>query len=796
MGARVGIARADLPTPGYPEPIVQWGVQKGETCEGIAKVLYGSADHAGLVQRYNRVPCGRGTALPEGMTLVLPAAATSLPDARLRSMSPDVRVRPPGGGWSPAASGVPLYNNHNVNTLDKGRADIEFVDRSRVFLAPNTLVVIYGTASRTRVSKTPPPLVEVDSGEVKAGLAALRGQAGQAGQAGPTVEIALKGGGRVSAASRDAVVERKGERTTVAVFDGKADVSSAGKRVAVPKNFGTRFVGVAPPLPPRPLPPAPAWEAVGSGAIVLAPKEGGTLNAAWAPEPSAVKYRFEVSRDEAFHDLVVREEVPADIRAFRAERMPPGKYFMMVRAIDKEEYLGIAAATRAVQVVAADLDAGTVGANDIEANPYGVLSLAPLSGMEVSVDGGPFGPVPGALDLRQRAPKELRFRAGKGAPEVSVPVRYTPVRAAVTAEVGAGMGVGAGAAKGQGTDARTVNVRVTFEGLSGIAIEKRVAPSLRVRSPEGVRSLPLSPALSPAPSPVFTASFQAPEGSLAALRIDAVDGRGVVLGTGELPPLPPDTAPAPPPKPGRIGVDAPVLAASSLASFAWRSPTARSAAAAGVAMGTGGGGRASFGELRASGALGPVGIDASVVYRLLGDRPDSSVWLGGRWRALRAEGGRFELGPALRVSLPTAEGSPALRIEPAVLGGGALGKVTWLVNLGGRFRLSEDEGDPASDASDAAARAASIASITPVWQPFAILGATVEPLPYLRLYGALDGYVFGGGRPLAGGAGLTLGLEGGEGVLFAGIGGRVSPVNEEEQVGASVEFTIGLREPW
>jgi hypothetical protein len=791
MGACVGIARADLPTPGYPEPIVQWGVQKGETCEGIAKVLYGSADHAGLIQRYNRVPCGRGTALPEGMTLVLPAAATSLPDARLRSMSPDVRVRPPGGGWSPAASGVPLYNNHNVNTLDKGRADIEFVDRSRVFLAPNTLVVIYGTASRTRVSKTPPPLVEVDSGEVKAGLAALRGQAGQAGQPGQSVEIALKGGGRVSAASRDAVVERKGERTTVAVFDGKADVKSAGKSVAVPKNFGTRFVGVAPPAPPRPLPPAPAWEAGGSGAIVLAPKEGGTLNAAWAPEASAVKYRFEVSRDEAFHDLVVREEVPADVRAFRAEQMPPGKYFMMVRAIDKEEYLGIAAEARAVQVIAADLDAGKVGAKDIEANPYGVLSLAPMSGMEVSVDGGPFGPVPGALDLKQRAPKELRLRAGKGAPEVAVPIRYTPVRAAVTAEVGAGAGKGEGTGQGtgQGTAARTVNVRVLFEGLSGIAIEKRVSPSLRVRSPEGVRSV----ALSPAPGPVFTASFQAQEGSLAALRIDAVDSRGVVLGTGELPPPPPDIEPAPPPKPARIGVDAPIIAPSSLASFAWRSPTARSVAAAGIAIGTGGGGRASFGELRATGALDPVGIDASVAYRFLGDRADSSVWLGGRWRALRALDGRFELGPALRVSLPTAAGSPALRIEPAVLGGGALGKVTWLVNLGGRFRLGEDEGDPASDASDASDVTA---SITPVWQPFGILGATVEPLPWLRLYGALDGYLLGGGRPLSGGAGLTLGLEGGEGVMFAGLGGRVSPVNEEEQVGASVEFTIGLREPW
>ncbi len=47
---------ADPPaTAGYPEPVVQWGVQKDETCEDIAKVMYGSAAHVPLIGRYNRV---------------------------------------------------------------------------------------------------------------------------------------------------------------------------------------------------------------------------------------------------------------------------------------------------------------------------------------------------------------------------------------------------------------------------------------------------------------------------------------------------------------------------------------------------------------------------------------------------------------------------------------------------------------------------------------------------------------------------------------------------------------------
>ncbi|RYE83234.1 MAG: hypothetical protein EOO75_19585, partial [Myxococcales bacterium] len=216
-----GTAAADAPTtPGYPEPVVQWGTQPGETCADIASALYGSPKYAHLLLRYNRISCG--APLAGGQTLVAPARVTTPPAARLRSMHPDVQTRPAGGAWQPGASGQPLGANHNVQTQDQGRADIEFTDRTRVFLAPHTLVVIFDTAAQTKVSKAVPPRIEVQEGEVRAGLAALRGE---------SVEVAIAGGGHVSARSRDTVVARRGERTTVAVFDGQAGVKSAGKTV-------------------------------------------------------------------------------------------------------------------------------------------------------------------------------------------------------------------------------------------------------------------------------------------------------------------------------------------------------------------------------------------------------------------------------------------------------------------------------------------------------------------------------------------------------------------------------------
>src|SRR5262249_8502559 len=164
----------------------------------------------------------------------------------------------------------------------------------------------------------------------------------------------------------------KGERNTVGVYDGKAKVSSGGKSVDVPLNYGTRFTGSAAPSAPRPLPPAPAWGATMSP-FVIAQAEGGTIRAEWAEVTGAKSYRVEVARDEGFRDLVAREEVAASVRSFRAEKMPPGRYHVAVRAIDQEEYLGVAA-KRAVDVVAIDLgaNASAPSSSEVLVNPYAV----------------------------------------------------------------------------------------------------------------------------------------------------------------------------------------------------------------------------------------------------------------------------------------------------------------------------------------------------------------------------------------------------------------------------------------
>ena len=750
LGAPADVRADDDVTPGFPEKIVQWGVQSGETCEDISKALYGSAAHTGLLLRYNRIVCVRGAPLKTGMTLVLPAKVTNVPTARITSVNPDTRSRPAGGGWSPAQSGQPLSTNSNVNTLEDGRAGIQFVDRSRVYLAAHTLVVIYGTASQTAVSKTPPPKVELESGELQAGLAALRGDA--------VVDVGVSGGGRVSAQSRDTVLRKKDKRTTVAVFDGKADVSSGGKAVTVPLNHGSAFVEAKAPTPPRPLPPAPAGDAGGSPPVVLAPSGQALLSASWQAVAKAASYRLEVARDADFQEVVVREEIPAKVRAFRAERFPVGSYHMRVRAIDGEDFLGIASAVRRIDVVAGDWQraSGSLQEGVLRVSPYGAMAMKAAPSLELALDDGAFGPVPELLDFAHVKPTRLRLR-NRGSSEVQeLSVQYLPPEVTIALEPLEG----------------STAVRVTFAQVEGIDVAGAIGPKARAHLSAGIVDVALEPN-----DGSFVGSFSGEPPADQPLRVDVVDRDGRLLGsTAHAPPtLPTPDEPAPveePPEPPWIGPTVPAHAWSARTNVWLWSPTARPLATLGAMVDSGSGDGASVqGEAYAAGPIGPVGIDALLRTRSESGEADTSAWLGLQWRAYRLGQAELELGPGLRVGFPLDDSAPPPQLEPSFAIGGVVGRWGWLANLGGRIRLMDDRDRAPIDAG----------------QGFLLVSGRVDATDWLRLHSVVDAHVLVDDGALFRG-GLGLGVEAGT-VVFVSLTGRASPWQD---VGGHVSGQLGL----
>ncbi|MBL9024881.1 MAG: FecR domain-containing protein [Myxococcales bacterium] len=739
-------ALADEPTPGYPEAVIQWGVQRGETCEDIAKAAYGDARHAHLLLRYNRIVCTRGAPLKPGVTLVIPAKVTTIPTATLRAFTPAVRTRAPGADWSDASSGMALSTNSSVNTLEKARADIQFIDRTRVFLAENTLVVIFGTASQTAVSKTPPPVAQVESGEIQAAIAALRGE---------PVEIAVPDGGRVSATSRDTVVERKATRTTVAVFDGTARVKNAGRSVDVPTNFGTRFVGAAPPQKPRPLPPAPVWEARPS-AIVLAPPGNATFSASWAAVDKARAYRVELARDEVFTDLVARQEVGAEARAFRAERLPPGRYFLRVRAIDNEDFLGVAAAPISVLVSEAAFEggAGGVGGDEIVASSYAVLKLGLPPGTELAVDDEPFVSGAKEIDLLALRPKKITLRAPGAAR--SLLVRYLPATASVRAEPAGADGL---------------VVRVVLEGAGGVDVARRIRPRLAVLR-KGVAAAELVSLKAEPRSPMsFVARIS---GARDVSRLVVEDFAGEPLGSN-VPAsreaerrAPPAEEPIP-----VIGLHSPAFAPNPHVAD-WWAPTAPGTGNVALAIEApfSGASPDAQGRVQVSGALGPVSLEGAFLTDDLRSprEANESAWLGARFRFVRVGRSALEVGAAARLGIAVGEGSGPLEGATGLALGGADGMVTWLVD----FLFDVDDGEAAYP-----------------YLPSFVGGATLEPLPWLRAFATVD--VFGAeirGEPRAG-AGLTVGAEAGT-FVYGGAAARVAPL-DSPLGGVTTTLSLGVR---
>lgn len=739
---------------------MQWGVQKGETCEDIAKALYGSATHVSLIGRYNRVVCAAGKPLPEGMTLILPKKVTSVPDAQVKSSHPNVRGRPSGGSWSIVNSGAPLYRNHNVQTMEEGRAHIEFLDHTHVFLAQNTLIVVYGTASKTQVSKVA-PTVELQSGEVQAGLSALRGE--------PAV-VALPDGGQVSAQSRDTVVERKAERTTIAVFEGKANVESGGKAVSVPKDHGTRFVGNTAPAPPRPLPPAPLWQSGGSPSIVLAPAGTAVLTMSWSAVDKAKAYRFEVSRDEGFHDLAVREEIGAEFKSFRAEKFPPGTYRLRVRAIDNEEYLGIASEVRIIEVVAAEVrgEGSRLEGGKVVANPYGVLKFDTQSGLSLALDDGPFGAIPSEIDLLRQSPKSMRIRTASGKIEPIV-VEYTQVVAKLDLSFD--------------QDKRTSTARITFDGANDIDVAKRISPKLRAHVGDRTETVPVD--LQADKSLVGSIPVGDATGEI---RFDVTDDKGRLLGTKAMM-IPEKPRPAPPqPRPVRqLGLKLPSPRPAGVTGMSWWTPTAPMAGGIGVAAGAGAKGKVFQGTLRASGSIGRWGFDALVESPPLEDRRPTNVdpapptenmaWLGVRHRLIRRGDANLEFGPAFRVGLPMVMQGQPFRFDAGLaLGGSINSKLTWLTNAGGVFALSDEM------------------SRIPRLTPYLLAGGTYDVTDWARLYAFADVHwmIMRDKKKDVFPFGLSGGIEVGRN-YFASLGGWVGRTeNFESKWGAAGMLSLGI----
>jgi opacity protein-like surface antigen len=365
----VAVAVASWASPaaaqGAPDPVAQaapadsvelvdYVVQPGDTCLGIAIRVLGDRAAYDLIHRYNPGMGPTPHNLVPGTVLKLPRprprdAGQTTADAHLTDKRGPVAVQQPAAAmWQRALRGMALFRQWRVRSQQRASAEVTFRDGSSIQMRENTLVIIYGPSSR-------PTLQRVVTTSLESGT--LRTRLHELDRSTTLVVETPSAESRVVAGSALLSVDQRGT-SRVANHQGAAvrvrsrqNGRPRGRTVQVSEGMGSQVAPGREPSPPRKLPDPPAWVA-GERVFAGEAGRGGQIHGAWQPVATAVRYRVEIAADASGAQIVASTEVPAEATRLEAHGLPPGTYHVSVAAIDRDGFEGKPSPREAMTVVA------------------------------------------------------------------------------------------------------------------------------------------------------------------------------------------------------------------------------------------------------------------------------------------------------------------------------------------------------------------------------------------------------------------------------------------------------------
>jgi hypothetical protein len=337
--------------------LVDYVVQPGDTCLGIAIRVLGDRAAYELIHRHNPGMGPTPHNLVPGTVLRLPRPRPRDPgqataDAHLTEKRGPVAVQQPAAAmWQRAMRGMALFRQWRVRSQQRASAEVTFRDGSSIQMRENTLVIIYGPSSR-------PTLQRVVTTSLESGT--LRTRLHELDRATTLVVETPSAESRVLDGSALLSVDQRGT-SRVANHQGAAvrvrsrqNGRPRGRTVQVSEGMGSQVAPGREPSPPRKLPDPPAWE---PGERIFAGEagRGGQVRGAWQPVATAVRYRVEIAADAAGAQIVASVEVPAETTRLEAHGLPPGTYHVSVAAIDRDGFEGKPSPREAMAVVAFEM---------------------------------------------------------------------------------------------------------------------------------------------------------------------------------------------------------------------------------------------------------------------------------------------------------------------------------------------------------------------------------------------------------------------------------------------------------
>ncbi|MCZ6732443.1 MAG: hypothetical protein O7B27_07815 [Gammaproteobacteria bacterium] len=250
--------------------------------------------------------------------------------ARVTELGKKVNVKSANTiAWSRAQLGMTLASRDAIQTYAKARALIEFGGDNYLDIGENSLVILQGVEPDLFVNKLRTLRVEVQ-GE-------LRGRLQRSDDGFTNLQVALPGAdlqmvpGEGEQGVEFKLAVNKDKSSTLSLFKGDAEIMIGGKRVLLGENFALTIGPDGQPLEPVALPAQPILKRPVNGNASYFRKLPPKIRFTWKPEKPASAYRFMLSRDPEFRQLLVDERVKRT--SFTYGNLKKGEYYWRVHSL-------------------------------------------------------------------------------------------------------------------------------------------------------------------------------------------------------------------------------------------------------------------------------------------------------------------------------------------------------------------------------------------------------------------------------------------------------------------------------
>ena len=301
------------------QPEWLYSMRPGDNLIQFAKQHLINPDDWHVLQKLNRIK--KPYRIKTGQMLRVPLhLVKQLPTpAEVALVSGQAGILKTDNSVEPVISGQKLTAGTALKTGENSKLNIKFADGSIVSMQPNSILKL-DTLSIYSGGGMVDTTLRLQQGKLETEANPAHRQGNQMQIVTPTAVAAVRGT-KFRVSTSDIAITQE-------TLEGKVALQAAGNEVAVDKGFGSLSEGGNAPLPPILLIPAPATSSL--------PIKLETVPVAFnmLAQDGAVAWLGKLSSDAQFNSILA--EKLSDGSQLKFTDMPDGKYFLKVRAKDKQ----------------------------------------------------------------------------------------------------------------------------------------------------------------------------------------------------------------------------------------------------------------------------------------------------------------------------------------------------------------------------------------------------------------------------------------------------------------------------